>query len=404
MIDVDVINNFIDEHKSNYKGKYRFHSCFQNGDHSYKIRYYMYDETFRQIDIYIDVSITETVDYHFSADLYDQEQLSIIVQFLKRLKRHLNAKSYLHYSLYSQTLHTFNSQVTVLEPLDYIHLLNFMKYHRGYNVQTMDEFYKFYIPCMELLIENRSYKQVIESIKMLLDVIVWEYEWEGYTKKYIDTEYHYHLYYIRRLMQLVYDHIDDFVKHAPIELYYCITKICEYERFAFAVMTNLGELIFDKPKLTILLFERLLKDYKLVKVGADNTNANLVVSMLYYIHINDYERYYETMIEVLRKVVVNCLSYANANLDYAIAEYILNREGYEIIFDLFSRDYNTFIFDVFPLESFSEEYQERIVEEMFKAIQFFSARMEDERFRLSSFEQCKNINRILLEYYKEDLF
>lgn len=36
-----------------------------------------------------------------------------------------------------------------------------------------------------------------------------------------------------------------------------------------------------------------------------------------------------------------------------------------------------------------------------KAIRFYAGRMEHDEYRLSSFEQVSNINRLLMENYKE---
>ena len=37
-----------------------------------------------------------------------------------------------------------------------------------------------------------------------------------------------------------------------------------------------------------------------------------------------------------------------------------------------------------------------------KAIRFYAARMNNDKYRLTSFEQVANINRLLMEQYKDD--
>ena len=43
----------------------------------------------------------------------------------------------------------------------------------------------------------------------------------------------------------------------------------------------------------------------------------------------------------------------------------------------------------------------KVRDELVTAIQYFAARMENENYRLSSFEQVTNINRLLMDNFKE---
>lgn len=43
----------------------------------------------------------------------------------------------------------------------------------------------------------------------------------------------------------------------------------------------------------------------------------------------------------------------------------------------------------------------KVRDELVTAIQYFAARMENESYRLSSFEQVTNINRLLMDNFKE---
>ena len=47
------------------------------------------------------------------------------------------------------------------------------------------------------------------------------------------------------------------------------------------------------------------------------------------------------------------------------------------------------------------EMRPKVRDELITAIQFFAARMENDNYRLSSFEQVKNINRLLMDNFKE---
>ena len=47
------------------------------------------------------------------------------------------------------------------------------------------------------------------------------------------------------------------------------------------------------------------------------------------------------------------LTFANHDLQKEIGNRILEIEGYDLLIDLFSKDYNTFLFVCFPISTFS---------------------------------------------------
>ena len=69
---IQVMEQFIVDNQSQYVGKYRYHSGYRTDDHAFKAHYYMLDENFRQIDIYVEVFAQEQVTYTFSEDLHEQ--------------------------------------------------------------------------------------------------------------------------------------------------------------------------------------------------------------------------------------------------------------------------------------------------------------------------------------------
>ena len=46
----ECIHKYLEEHKSNYQGKYRCHSCVQTKKFEHKFHYYIRDTQFREID------------------------------------------------------------------------------------------------------------------------------------------------------------------------------------------------------------------------------------------------------------------------------------------------------------------------------------------------------------------
>ena len=54
----DCIHKYLEEHKSNYQGKYRCHSCVQTKKFERKFHYYIRDIQFREISVFL------TLDYY----------------------------------------------------------------------------------------------------------------------------------------------------------------------------------------------------------------------------------------------------------------------------------------------------------------------------------------------------
>ena len=51
--DKAVMEKFMADHQSQYVGKYRYHSGYRTEEHTFKVHYYMLDQNFRQIDIFV---------------------------------------------------------------------------------------------------------------------------------------------------------------------------------------------------------------------------------------------------------------------------------------------------------------------------------------------------------------
>lgn len=398
---IAIMQNFIDNNQSQYIGKYRYHSGYRTEDYAFKNHYYMLDENFRQIDIYVEIHCKDQITYIFSEDLHEQERIFIIKDALQRIIDRYQYKSTLHYSLYEQYIKTVSNEHIFLEPIDYCDILNYMKYHKGINQNTMDEYYKMFIPCLEMLLEKKNYKKFMSCINCLLQRILYSYEWNGTNLKYLDTEYQYHLYYIREIIRMVYANLDKFYKYVPDELFQVIEMLCRNSRFSFAIMTDFGSLVLSHYRVSVALMDTLKEKFVLNDKNENQKDANLVFSYIYYIFHNDYDQYYAVVVRMLRNVITNMLTFANHDLDLALGNSFVRSEGYQIVLDLFHEDYNTFVFTCFPIDSFPKEMRSYIKDELVTAIQYFAARMENDKYRLSSFEQVTNINRLLMDNFKE---
>lgn len=400
-LDTKVMEEFIAQNESQYIGKYRYHSGYRINDYVFKNHYYMFDENFRQIDIFVEIDCEDRITYVFSEKLHELERKYIINDALKRIVHRLQYPSTLHYSQYEEIVQNDSEKDYELKPINYVDIFNYMKYHQGINQGTMDNYYHIFIPCLERLLKKKDYQTFIQSVHYVLNNILYEHEWNGTNLKYLDTEYQFHLYYIRQIIRMVYSHIDKFYHHTPDELFKVIQLLCQNERFSFMIMTDFGTLVLSHYRVTMSLINTLKQDLVLSDKDEEHANENLVFSYIYYIFKNDFEQYYAVVLKIFRNVVKNMLIVANHDLDLALGNWLIRQEGYQLILDLFDKDYNSFVFTCFPIESFPLELRPKIREGLIAAIQFFAARMKNDQYRLSSFEQVSNLNRLLMDNFKE---
>lgn len=406
--DQAVMEKFMAEHQSQYVGKYRYHSGYRTEENTFKVHYYMLDQNFRQIDIFVEIHCQDKITYTFSEDLHEQEKIYIVKDALTKVLLKLGYKRVLHYSLYENFIKTVSDEINILAPIDFCDILSYMKYHHGINQQTMDDFYKIFLPSLKKQLKNKNYKNFMDSVNFLLNSVLYQYEWDGTNSKYLDTEYQFHLYYIRKIIRIVWRHLDKFYKNVPEELLQAIRTLCMNARFTFAIMTDFGSLVLSHYHIAKDIIDQFQNEFTLIGddfVLEDNKNpnnkGNLIFSYIYYIFYSDYDNYYEVLIDVLRNIIHYMMTFANHDLDLALGNFIIQSEGYQILLDLFHRDYNTFVFTCFPIDSFPNNMKPKVRDELVTAIQYFAARMENESYRLSSFEQVSNINRLLMDNFKE---
>ena len=325
--DFKVLQDYLEEHKTQYVGKYKFHSGYQTEENVFKNHYYMLDQNFRQIDIFVEIKIKDRITYTFSEELHELEQVYIVKDAIKRILSKSQYKSTLHYSLYENYVKTSsNEYFSLLEPIDFCKVLNYMKYHQGINQETMDNYYKIFIPGLKTLIHNKNYKKFMDAINLLLKSVLYSYEWDGTNSKYLDTEYQYHLYYIREIIRLVYEHLDQFYKYAQDELFEAIHTLCLNTRFSFAIMTDFGSMVLSQMRVTLSMINVLKDQLVLTDKDEEKENENLVFSYIYYIFHNDYDQYYAVVLKILRKVIDNMLTFANHDLDLALGNSLLKSE------------------------------------------------------------------------------
>lgn len=389
-----VIKKYLDDHHSTYVGKYRCHSSIQTNKMEYKFHYYIRDPQFREINVFLTISYNQKIKYLFSVNLHEQEQEYIIKDALNKILYFMKYKTVLSANVLEQYINNKQFDDT-LEPLDYRNILDYLEYHRGINQETIDDFYTIFMPFLDYLIANQSYCKFMDAINLLLDKMLYEYEWDGATAKYLDTQYQYHLYYFRKIIIIVHENIEQFYQESKETLLEAVWRLCTSQRFAFAIMVDFGTMVMANSNITKGMIKYLLKRNKKSKV------PNYVISYLKAIFESDKEAYNQAAINIIRFIMDDMLTFANHDLQLAIGNALVASEGYDLLINLFAQDYNTFVFVCFPISTFPDKYREVIKDELEQAIRFYAARMEHDEYRLSSFEQVFNINRLFMENYKE---
>ena len=400
----EVLKEYLKAHESKHIGKYRFRAAYRSGDFVVKGIYYIMDNSFRTIEIFVELTvIDEEVNVTFSEKLNEQEKQYITNDLIEKIINRLQDKNYLHYSLYERFIDEKQpTEITTISPRDWIDVLNFMKYHYGVNQETSDRFNRLFRPAMANLRESKHYEEYLDAIYAFFENVDYQYEWGSGNSIYLDTEYQYHLFYLREMLKSLYENFDEFYNMQPDKTYRIIKLLCDHYRFAMMIMVDYMKRIIAPSSAQEKLFERLDQDYILFNEETKHfKDYNIVYSYLYYLYHDDHENYHKIVEDVIRIVVNYYLTYVNHDLDLALGNAFIKSEGYETIVEIFHTDYNTMIFTVFPIESFPDELKNTIRDELARAIRFFAGRMDNDQYRMSSLEQVLNINRLLLDNFRE---
>ena len=398
-INKETIERYQQEHPHKKKGKYKFKCAYRSNESEFKCIYYIIDDTLRTAEIFVDINITDEIDVKFSEKISQDEKDCIIDNILDLILLREQYPSLLHYSLYSQYIESSDRETFSLLPMDYMDILGYIKYHQGISQKTIDLFYDIFMPAINRLKDDKKYKNYLASIVLLFNTINYTYEWNSSHTNYLDSEYQYHLYYLRVILKDFYSLIDDFYEAASDETFMIIENLCLNPRFALFIMVDYIKNLLKPSENQDALYQMLKNKYHFSDDKEDK-NYNLIYAYFSAIYRQNHEKYRITVKEILREVIKVGITYVNYDLDLALGNAFLKSEGHELLIDIFEEDYNTFLFNVFTIESLPEELKNEVREKLCQAVVFFAGRMDNEKFRMSSLEQITNINRLLLDNYR----
>lgn len=384
------IKDYLTKNKSSYIGHYRLHGSVKTNAFEYKFRYYTRDQQFREISVYLTIDCSnDEINHTFSVRLNNEEEKYILKDALEIICLFEDHKTILHSHILEVYIRS-KSELQFLEPQDYRNILDYLEYHKGVNEEVIEEFYGFFMPYIRYLLKIGSYHKLFGSMELLLDRIVYEYEWDGASSKFLDRQYQLHMPYIYQILKSLIEKLDDLKKSNSEELVELFQHIFSCERFSLLLVTN-----YQLPE---DLNKRFLEFFGQALESLQNQKS---LAVRYVLSMYQEEDNQEVAFDILRFVMEDILVFANHQVERSIGDRIIEEKGYNFIIRLFTRDYNTFVFVCFPISSFPEKYHTIIRLELETAIRYYAARMDHDRYRLSSFEQVANINRLLLENYKE---
>lgn len=389
---IDIIEKHLESYQSKYKGKYKLLNSVKVNNSEYKFRYYTRDDQFRDIHVFITITVdSNEISNHFSIDLNEQEKSYILHDALEKVLLFTEHKTILHANVFD--IYLKNHLVDqLLEPQDYRNILDYLQYHDGINEESIDKFFEIFIPYVQTTLNNRSYDNLVSALMLYFDKIMYEHIWEGSTSNYIDYQYNKHISYIKKIFELISPSFVEIFSNQREDVLSLFKLLLQFPRFIIQFVCIDPIRINSRRELGVVMVDELSSSN-----FPNSVHCNYLISFLSL--DNGLKR--EITYDVIDLLLQDFISFANIDLEKGIGERIVNEYGYDILIEYFLRTHNTFIFSCFPISTFPGEYRMIIKKALEVSIIFYVDRMNDKRFKLSSFEQVFNINRLLLVNYEE---
>lgn len=390
-----MIDRYIRDHQlDNYKPKYRYYSYDQIGEHKYKFHYYNRDNQLLQINVFLEIEITDDVYVAVCEDIYDQERNALTCDALKRIRKH----EYNRKSLYYTKIPSFikNPIITTdLTPQDMMNVYNYIKYHNHINENSIYEFYKIFIEYFKILLENGLYNRATLSFKCLLDEIIYEHVWIGMNIKYLDQEYLMHQAYIRALLSETSGYLEEFYQETPERVVHGFMVLFKCWRLAFSIYSSIEEM----TKLHGTTLFNIILDLKEVATKPENREMRLVMDMIWAKMNEDIPGYRHSVKTVLKYLMGDILSYTNPQEQHDIGMMFLKREGFDLLLEIFDETKDPYVYTCFKIKEIPEELHGRIKKQLVDAATYYSHLTTDDRYRLEAIAQLAQINTLMIEHF-----
>ncbi len=396
-MNTELMNEYILQNDSSYKSKYKYYSCFQKSENVYKFHYYTRDSQLTQINLFFEINVYDEITTHFTEDIHEYEKTALIISGLKRMLKYNRPSNIVGKDV--KKLLKKSPEELDLTSQDIVTILNYIEYHYGITQKSVDMFYDFYLPHFNYLLKKGKYKQLVEEINYIADEILYENFWTGSYEDYMDQQYYLHLYYFRKILDYCLNDINKIILSSRQGAISLLIHLFEYSRFTLCMLSVLDNVRIDE-NLTNLIMKTLASSLNQDQ-DEDKLLPYLYVNSIYH-HDTEKTKYYVK--RIFRGIVDDIMRISNHDMQIALGTYFLKKEGYDILIDSFKEDYNVYLFTSFEIGDIPQEYYPEIKKELKNALYYYSDMMKNERFRLRALEQILHINRIILEYFKEDFY
>ncbi len=387
-----IIDAYIRDHKSSYQPKYCYHSCDRLDERTYKFRYYIRDPQLIQMDIFLTLHLEDEVEVSMPEDLIDQEEWALACDALERVRGYTNRKT----TLAPEDMDGFIASPEISDRLtvqDMINILNHLAYHQGKNPDSIYAFYAIYIPYLKDRLAQKRYQEVLQSVELLLNEILYEVYWYGINVRYLDQEHLMHQAYLRSIFHQFDLYFDDLISADEDALLGILDHVFSYWRCAFSIYTSLEKLAVDHPE----QMRRLLSKMAVPNANMEGRGKYLCYSLLMSFLDHKDGAYKKAMKEIIKLLMNDIITLANPEEQRETGMVFLSEVGYDILLDIFEETKNSYIYQCFDIDKFPPDLKKRIRAQLEDAVKYYADMMSNENLRIAALDQISNINTLLME-------
>ena len=391
-----MINQYLKEHKNNYKAKYVYHSCDCINENCFKFHYYIRERQLLQMNVFMTIQFDDEIKVSVNKDIHEHEQFAIACDALEKIQRYINRDTTIPAIQLSRIVSTkeINENVTAQ---DMINIFNHIMFHNKKNPDSIYQFYELYIPYLKDRVNRAEYNQVLLAINYLLECILSEKIWQGFNIKYLDQEYIMHSAYFATILNILYDKFELFDSKDHQLLKEIIYKIIGYWRFAFALYAPLENLSGKYP----VIMKQILLEMELDKNHYSFNENRFVYNVLYSIVENDEKTHRQSIIELLKLLLSDILSLANPEEQKETGLHFLMMSGFDLLLEIFDETKDCYIYLCFSPKEIPADFHPYIKKQLEDGLKYYINEMRTKNNRYEAIDQISKINALLIEYFSD---
>ena len=389
-----IIDQYLKEHKSNYKAKYVYHSCDRLDQNTFKFHYYVRDRQLLEINIFMTICLGETLDISIKENIHEHEQWAIACDALEKIRSYTNRKT----SISVDEIDAFIEKKEIkcnTSPQDMIYILNHIVYHHGKNPDSVYRFYKIFIAYLKKRMSEEKYKEVLLAVNYLLENILNETIWNAFNIKYLDQEYTMHFAYLSSVLNILNQDFSVLNLHDHDLLRSVIYKTIQYWRFAFTQYFPLEKIVERHPKIMLQLFEEMEQD----DIESSSEGTQLVFNILYSLATNDEIIHRQNLRDLMKLLFSDISGLANPEEQKEIGLHFLMMTGFDLLLEIFEETKDCYVYLCYPPSLIPVDFHPYIEKQLKEALRYYIGFVKDDKRRIEAVDQIARINALLIEYF-----